>query len=40
MFFFNAVRRGLESNLGSSGGWAVDWLELEVRDCFATLQER
>ena len=24
MFCFNAVRRGLESNLGPSGGWTVE----------------
>ena len=40
MFFFNAVRRGLESNLGPSGGWTVDYLEIAVGDCFASLQER
>ena len=39
MFFFNAVRRGLENDFGPSGGLTVDLLEIAARDCFASLQE-
>ena len=39
IFFFNAMRRRLESSWCPSGGSTVDLSEIAVRDCFVSLPE-